>query len=757
MGKKDEEKRTAMADSKEAIAHVRQNEDGAWADPQTLRDHLEGTAERAEKFAAAFGSGSWGRALGLAHDTGKGRDEWQRYIRTGSGYDEEAGLATKRGKVEHSAPGAKLAEEVLGKGAGRILSYCIAGHHAGLPDWISDTGACLAARLQKTSADEIPQECRALLKSQALGAPPYAFDPKSLDMSLWIRMLFSCLVDADFLDTEAYMNGNNAKLRGRYLSIAELLPRLNAHIDALTSSASSGPLSTVNKARRTVLSDCRAASALHPGFFSLTVPTGGGKTLSSMAFALEHAVMYGKDRVIYVIPYTSIIEQNADVFRKALGAEQVVEHHSNLDDSNATIQATLASENWDAPVVVTTSVQFFESLFAAKTSRCRKLHNIVNSVVILDEAQLLPTEYLEPIISVMEILSERYGTTFVVCTATQPILEKQDDFPEFPGLPEGSVREIIKDVPSLYRDLKRVEVRVPQDLKAPTTWEALAGELAEEKSVLCVVSDRKSCRELHALMPTGTYHLSALMCAQHRSDHIKKIKEKLNAGESVRVISTQLVEAGVDVDFPVVYRALAGLDSIAQAAGRCNREGKMGDGRMGKVVVFVPPRNAPAGILRKARETASRMLDVGLTDPLDHSVFSPYFSELYWKSNSLDDKHIMDKLKPEPPDCSIRFRETADAFKIIDEKAQRTILVPYKAGEKDIAQLKSIGPTRELLRKLQRYSVNVYNNQFDALRDRGSLTEISPEIFALTCAVEYDKTIGLLVDETPRDPESYMG
>jgi CRISPR-associated endonuclease/helicase Cas3 len=504
----------------------------------------------------------------------------------------------------------------------------------------------------------------------------------------------------------------------------------------------------VNRVRQQVLAGCRAAAQLMPGFFTLTVPTGGGKTLSSMAFALEHAVKYGKGRVIYVIPYTSIIEQNADVFRAALGADQIVEHHSNLDEDDSTPKARLAAENWDAPIIVTTSVQFFESLFAAKTSRCRKLHNIANSVVVLDEAQLVPVEFLQPILAAMKLLVERYKISFVICTATQPAWEARDDFP---GLPAGSMREIVQDVPGLYRDLRRVAVE-PVDTKTPRTWEDLAGELSATDRVLCVVSDRKSCRELHRLMPEGTYHLSALMCAQHRSDLIAEIIEKLKGTGPIRVVSTQLVEAGVDIDFPVVYRALAGLDSIAQAAGRCNREGKLNvEGKLGKVVVFVPPRKAPAGILRKAAETASRMLEDGLSDPIDHASFAPYFSNLYWKANSLDTKGILKLLQPDDLDCGIQFRSAAEAFRIIDDRLQRTVLVPYRDGKKFIDQLKAIGPTRDLLRKLQRYAVNVYLNQFSELLNRGSLEEIVPEVFALRCDVEYDKQVGLLVDEMPDD------
>ncbi len=736
------------------IAHVKQNPDGSWAEPQGLDDHLRGTAEPAETFAEVFDSASWGRVAGMAHDTGKAPEKWQKYLRkkSGYGYDTEAHLENIPGKLPHAAPGAKLAEETFPGPVGRILSYCIAGHHAGLPDWIGST-ASLASQLQNATSDGITEEFRFFVRDHHPGNPPWLF-AEGLDLSLWIRMLFSCMTDADFLDTEKYMETERQEQRGGYLSMKELLVRFNEYMKGLIAEA---PDTEVNRVRQTVLSDCRAASVEKPGFFSLTVPTGGGKTLSSMAFALEHAVKYKKDRIIYVIPYTSIIEQNADVFRKAVGADQVVEHHSNLNEEDVTAKTRLAAENWDVPVIVTTSVQFFESLFAAKTSRCRKLHNICNSVVILDEAQLLPVDFLAPILRAMELLVEHYKVSFVICTATQPALEKQVDVPDFPGIAKGAIREIIQDVPSLYRKLKRVEVRIPEDLKTPQSWEDVAEELKEYESVLCVVSDRKSCRELFHLLPEETYHLSALMCAQHRSDIIAKITEDLKTGKPTRVISTQLVEAGVDLDFPVVYRAMAGLDSIAQAAGRCNREGKLNtQGKIGKVVVFIPPKKSPPGILRKATETAVGMLRKGFDDPLDQSVFPPYFSELYWKANNLDAKGIIALLTPEHDISDISFRSAAEVFSLIDDTNQRSILVPYGEGATLIDLLEKSGPERRLLRKLQRYMVNVYTYEFDDLLKRGSIKEIRPGIFSLICDVEYDKDTGLKTDTELFDPEKYI-
>jgi CRISPR-associated endonuclease/helicase Cas3 len=578
------------------------------------------------------------------------------------------------------------------------------------------------------------------------------FAKKSESLPLWLRMVYSCLVDADYLDTERFFKPQTAAQRQGGASLAALLDLLDKHLDDFPAD----PGTRVNQIRAEVLAACRAAAEHLPGIFSLTVPTGGGKTLSSMAFALKHAVRNDNRRIIYVIPYTSIIEQNAGVFREVFGQEEVLEHHSSLDPDETTERARLAAENWDAPIIVTTTVQFYESLFAASPGTCRKLHNIANSVVILDEAQLVPTEFLEPLLKTMQLLVEHYHVSFVICTATQPAFEKLKEFPAFPGLPEGSVREIIKDVDGLYKSLERVKIELPKDT-IPVEWQNLAGELSGLDQVLCIVSDRKSCRELYSLMPKGSYHLSALMCAEHRSNVIAKIKEALLRRETVRVISTQLVEAGVDIDFPVVYRAAAGLDSIAQAAGRCNREGRLG--KPGRVIVFNAPRNAPAGILRKAAGIARTLWSGGLENPIAAGVFRSYFSKLYWQANTLNKRNIISLLKPDPPHWGIQFREAAGLFRIIDDKDQRSILVPYKDGEQLIKLLeKNRVPERNLLRKLQRYTINIYSNQFSELQRRGSLKEVLPDlgIFALNNTVEYKEETGLLITEMPNDPEDFI-
>lgn len=742
------------------IAHVRKNTDGTWDEPQSLVRHLTETAELARGFTAKFDSGEWGLAAGLAHDVGKGRLVWQKYLRSksGYGYDSEAHLEQKPGKIPHAIHGARLVEELFGKGIGRILAYCIAGHHAGLPDWSPAEGAGQSSLQYQVSQVRDLQSVDLRMTELVKPAQPVRFpwvfhNGPDLDIALWIRMMYSSLVDADFLNTEKYMDPAKYESRGDYCSITELLTRLRKYLSDFDQKADA---TAVNQIRNEIRRRCIEMAAEKQGVFSLSVPTGGGKTLSSLAFALEHARKYKLDRVIYVIPYTSIIEQNADVFRAALGDDQVVEHHSSLDEDDFTPQARLAAENWDAPVIVTTSVQFFESLFATKSSRCRKLHNITNSVVVLDEAQLVPVEYLKPILETMQLLVDHYHVTFVISTATQPAFgEREIDGKLFKGL--RNVKEIMGDreqVRKLYDSLKRVQVQLPKDLHSISSWEEIAGELKKYEQVLCVVSDRKSCRELHRLMPEGTFHLSALMCGQHRSEIITRIKQKLKSEEPVRVVSTQLVEAGVDFDFPVVYRALAGLDSIAQAAGRCNREGKLPG--LGKVIVFNAPKKAPIGILRKAAETTGKIFSTHPEEPLEYELFEKYFTELYWKANSLDAKDIISLLKPDQQECGIYFRTAAEKFRMIDDSRQKTIIVRYGKSGELIDLLKSQGPERQLMRKLQRYTVNISTKEFEQMRQCGVVEEVQPNIFALASELNYSKDTGLLVDETLYDPEQLI-
>ncbi len=730
-----------------AIAHVRRDEASENWIEHPLVEHLESVASLGGTFAQPFSSARWAELAGRWHDLGKFNPEFQNYIRRESGYErEQAHLEGGPGRVDHSTAGAIHAVKTLGL-PGRILAYLIAGHHAGLPDWErleEGTGSALRERLQrkdlleKALMAEIPPE---LLQAEM---PPLDIPGRRAGFALWVRMLFSCLVDADFLDTEAFMDDERAGLRGGYPDLESLRARFDRHMDSLMEAA---PDSPVNRLRGDILRQCRERAADAPGFFSLTVPTGGGKTLSGMAFALDHAIRHGKRRIVHVIPYTSIIEQTADIFRGIFG-EAVIEHHSSLDPDRETARSRLATENWDAPVIVTTSVQFFESLFAARTSRCRKLHNLVNSVVVLDEAQLLPPAFLQPILDALNLLVEHYGVTVVLSTATQPALEtRRDSFGKTRLRGLDKVREIINDPDALYAALERVRVRLPDDLNTGRDWPAIADEIARHDSVLAIVNTRRQARELHALLPPDTIHLSALMCGQHRSDVIADIKRRLADGEPVRVVSTQLVEAGVDLDFPVVYRALAGLDSIAQAAGRCNREGRL---ERGEVVVFVPPEPAPPGVMRRAAAKTVSVLATNGGDPLARGNFSHFF-RLFYDEAELDEKEIGRLLTP-GDGLEVQFRTAARRFRIIDETGQ-AVLVRYYRDEDDreidllLNTLRTEGPSRWLMRKLQRYSVNASDWHFRQLQDDCQIEEIHPGIWAqMEGTTIYDPVLGLALE-----------
>ncbi len=737
--------------SREFLARVASSdEEGQW-EKQLLKDHLKAVSDLSGDFAAAFGSKDWASLAGLWHDLGKFSNDFQKYIRSKNGYDTEAHIENAPGRVNHSSAGALHAIKQLGV-RGRILAYCIAGHHSGLADWYPSDRQGLGSLQQRLGEGKyLDQVLCNNPPDEILSCQRPESKPPGTIPHLWIRLLFSCLVDADRLDAEAFMYPEKTALREEFPSMDELVEIFNNYMDKNFSNLPDTP---VNKVRSCVLSQCLARASDSPGLFSLTVPTGGGKTLSSMAFALKHALKYGKRRIIYVIPYTSILEQTAKEFRNIF-KDSVIEHHSNLESDKETSKSQLACENWDAPVIVTTNVQFFESLFSAHASQTRKLHNIVNSVVVLDEAQLVQPGFLKPILSVIEELSRHYGVTFVFCTATQPAWEKRQGFDwKFNGL--TNIREIIESPQSIYQQLKRVGIELPPDLNATQDWDHIARELCKYESVLCIVNTRKDCRTLYQLMPGGTYHLSALMCADHRSALIQEIKEKLKNKEPIRVISTQLVEAGVDLDFPVVYRAMAGLDSIAQAAGRCNREGKLPNDALGKVVVFVPPKAPPSGLLRRATSTSKQLLTGNHSDPLNPEIQKRYFEQLYWKEGDLDEKNILGDLEPEY-NLEIQFRTASTNFKLIDDDYYVSVIVWYGQGEKLIEQLKNYGPERHRMRGLQRYIVNIPKPLHASLLKRGDLEELHPGIYVQTHSALYHEKTGFVGGEDNlQDPASYI-
>jgi CRISPR-associated endonuclease/helicase Cas3 len=721
----------------ELLAHIEPDTaDGAWR-KQSLDEHLQGTAQLAADFARPFGGADWAFLAGLWHDIGKAQPAWQRYIRSVTGF-EPGGPA--RGP-HHAIVGAMHAVTSLG-GRGRILAYVIAGHHAGLADWSSADGgeAALSVQLERRELLEAALMSGALT-TDLLGSPgPKSGMPAGTEEALhvFVRMLFSCLVDADSIDTERFSKPEKSSRRDAWPTLTEIEARLS---DAVTDLPHDG---AVNQVRWQVRDEVMAHATERPGFFSLTVPTGGGKTLTSLSFALAHARANGLRRVIYAIPYLSIIEQTADAFRDRVGKDAVLEHHSNLDPDSTDERGLLAAENWDAPLVVTTTVQLFESLFAAKRSRSRKVHNIAGSVIVLDEAQMLPPDYLEPILSLLRVLVAGYGVSVVLCTATQPALASAErSGRKFKGL--DGVRELVRDPGHLFTQLDRVSVEWPRDMRAGSSWEDMAAKLLNESQVLCVVNTRADARALSALVP-DSLHLSASMCAEHRAKKLADIKRQLKAGVEVRVVSTQLIEAGVDIDFPVVFRALAGLDSIAQSAGRCNREGKAGKGR---VVVFVPPRPSPKGQLLQG-EQATRGLIAASQDGsmlLRPEDFRRYFDLLYGTLPTLDRAGIMPLLTAGARDAEMGLRTAAEKFQMIDDAGTTAVLAPYGRGAELIRRLERLGqPDRLLLRRLQRYSVVLHEREFKSLLAVGGAREIVPGIYAVE-PDRYDVRLGVVVGE----------
>lgn len=707
------------------IGHIKRKDDGSF-ETQDLVDHLTGTAQIAKKFAAEFGNEEWGNLLGLWHDLGKYSDEFQEYIKKNSGFEEGERL----GKTDHTSAAAILAKELYPT-LWPPIAYCIAGHHAGLHNWLPEPGVSgdLSDRLKKQEfldkiRTKIPKELFEKINlNPPIGKP---IDPKQ--MHLWIRMLFSCLVDADYLDTERFMNPESFARRGKYDSLSELKSRFDIFIGEMVKNA---PSTSVNSIRSRILEDCIKSGELSSGFFSITVPTGGGKTLSSMAWALVHALKYNKTRIIFAIPYTSIITQTALIYRSIFGDDNVIEHHSNIDENTNTQERKLATENWDAPIVVTTNVQLFESLFANKTSRCRKLHNLVNSIIILDEAQMLPPEFLNPILTILKGLVENYSVSVMFSTATQPALTDKiggkGQF-AFEGIGADSVREVVQNVDELAFNLKRVAIQLPQNTNEIIDWSDIADELRQYEQVLCIVNTRNQCHELHELMPEGTLHLSRLMCTAHIMDVIDEIKLRLKEKKPVRVVSTQLIEAGVDIDFPVVYRAIAGLDSIAQCAGRCNREGKLNnENRLGIMKVFVPSKGTPIGLMRKGADTFKEMLsnrsdrENSLLEP---KAFQEYFRLFYSKIDNFDKADIGDSLWKDAQSMKFQFATATRNFRLIDDKNAQIILVEYKDGSSLINQMKRIGPEPWLMRKLQRYTVSVNERDFEEIRKAGLIVEL---------------------------------
>lgn len=698
------------------VAHI--NEQGE----QTLKKHLEGTAELAKEFAEKFGKGDWGYCSGMLHDIGKYSLEFQKRIKENGNQ-----------RVDHSTAGAQVCMDKGGLYG--FLGYCIAGHHAGLPDTgVPDHSgdSTLMGRKKKKIPDyhAYKQE----IEIPKIVTEP--FDPKKVksrdfSLSVFIRMLYSCLVDADYLDTEAFMShGNIVRDSGESPEI--LLKKLD---DYVSDWLKNKDLDTIYGRRTEILRHCLEAGEKEKGLFRLTVPTGGGKTIASLGFALRHAVKHQMDRIIYVIPYTSIIEQNAAVFREILGDRNVLENHCNVnyDDSEEWIPMKLATENWDKPVVVTTNVQFFESLFGNRSSSCRKLHNIANSVVIFDEAQMLPCDYLKPCTAMIEELICNYGISAVLCTATQPSL---DSF--FQGM---TITELCPRMEEQFTFFKRTEF-VPI---GSISEKELADRLNKEEQALCIINTRKRAQSLYEkLEGAGTYHLSTCMYPEHRKRILEEIRARLKTGKRCIVVSTSLVEAGVDLDFRTVYRQLAGVDSMIQAAGRCNREGKHSSEESKAVIFQFEGREFIPG--QKQQMDAAKNLILDGEDISDLKNISRYFETLYsWRREGLDKKKIMEEFKS----GYYNFATVGKEFKLIEQNTV-TILIPKEEKAIQILhQLKNKGYTKTEMRKAGQYCIQVYEQEFKKMYDAGMIYRISEDIqdfYELKEVDRYTEELGLKLD-----------
>ena len=702
------------------IAHKR--EDG---EEQTIIEHLNNTAEMCSEFAKCIDLPEYGALVGKLHDIGKYSNEFQKRING-------ATIA-----VDHSTAGAKEAfnHKLL------TASLCIAGHHGGLPDvgamTSSESDPTLIGRIKKNVNDysvwKTEQNDSELQKLKE----PSAKD--NTERFFRVHMMFSALVDADFLDTERFMsNGEVNRLKGD--SLETLLDRLQNHI-----SKWGNPQSKLNKLRTQMLYECiDSGKNDNDKLFTLTVPTGGGKTISSLAFALNYAVKHKKKRVIYVIPYTSIIEQNAEVFRNVLGKGNVIEHHSNIEFNKSyeetRVQEMLACENWDAPVIVTTAVQFFESLFSNKTSKNRKLHNIAESVVIFDEAQMLPVDYLYPCVTAMWQLVNSCKTTVVLCTATQPSLESFFKASSKSNMP-FRIKEICPTATKVTDDFLRAKFLYDGKLED----DELALKINENKQVLCIVNKKSHAKNLYSLIGSSdeNFHLSTYMYPVHRKNVIAEIKKRLNNNENCRVISTSLIEAGVDIDFPTVYRAISGIDSILQAGGRCNRENKRS---VDESIVHIFDTEQ---IGRYQQMNTSVARDV--INKYRDKIYLPeavkmYFDNLYYYRNADKSMSAFDRNGIIKSIEAFEFKTVSENFKIIDNNT-KTLYIPTPDNKAEIEALRKGNYSRELFRKLQQYSLNLYNYDFEKLNDISAVEVVDGTFYILANPDYYDNKTGLIIPE----------
>ena len=704
------------------ISHIRLSDKAV----QTNDEHQRGVACLASSFASEFGMADVGHLLGLLHDKGKEQAAWQKYIQGVTGYNPK--YANTKNGPNHAYIGAHIAQ-ILYPQLSPLIAQPIAGHHRGLYDYCE--------YIEETKKG-IPKEV--LIPESQSCAMPRLHNLKSYDLHHLVRILFSCLVDADSLDTEEFMNPEQASLRGVHTTMEELLCKLEEYLSQLKEKSED---TEVNRIRNYVQEQCIKESQGKMGFYSLTVPTGGGKTLASVLWALHHAVRNHLNRVIIAIPYTSIIVQTAATLKAIFGEENVLEHHSNVNTDNIKNREQrermqLATENWDYPIIVTTNVQLFESLFSNKRSDCRKLHNVVKSVLILDEVQTLPMDFYKPIVHTLDTLCRIFGVSVLFTTASLPVLtgriEGSNPIVGFEAL--ASVHEIIPAEAKLHDKLRRVELKIDE---TPKSYDEIATELAKHQRVLCIVNTRRDAKELYERLPKEgiCLHLSRMMCPTHVATTIQQIKRVLREKNDcpIRVISTQLVEAGVDIDFPVVYRQQAGLDSILQAAGRCNREGIQ---TISTTYVFSLGKEHPLPTGFISQTNNARLNMVGQYDWFAPETMVVYFKQLHCRINNFDKRQMQELLYK--PACE--FEKAANLFHLIDDQT-KPVLVNWHDSMNLYQRLLSEGPSYQLMRQMAQYSVNIRKHDFDKLKSIGAIEEPFENIYVITNPAFYKDDTGL--------------
>jgi CRISPR-associated endonuclease/helicase Cas3 len=797
-------------DSNNFVAHRRLFDQTS----QTVREHLEDVSLISRCLADKVGAADVGELLGLLHDLGKYSKQFQAYIQSATGMldpdldDEYVDATALRGRIDHSTAGAQWIWENFrrygpqGELVGQMLALCLASHHSGLVDCLKPDGQNgFAGRMRKDVEKTHLRECLEVADREVFNALEILASPslvqkcaqqiiklidprgnpsevvKHFNIGLWSRFLFSCLIDADRINSADFENPGNVTARSKRR--VDWLVAVDRLEDKLANLQVKHEIDTI---RRSVSDQCKARASEPQGIYTLTVPTGGGKTYSSIRFALHHAQKHKLDRIIYIIPYTSIIEQNAQAIRDLLEVEGdqfpwILEHHSNLEPERQTWRDKLIAENWDAPIVFTTMVQFLDTLFSGGTRGARRMHQLAKSVLIFDEVQTLPIKCVHLFCNAINFLVSHAGTTALLCTATQPLLDKLKS-PDKGQLTIPKENELVEDVAGLFDQLKRVSVSNKVRLNDGWTEAELAelaiAEYAQKGSCLVIVNTKKWAQQLHEACKDkvdqgSLFHLSTSLCPAHRKKILKRVRQRLDDELPVLCISTQLIEAGVDVDFASVIRFLAGLDSIAQAAGRCNRNGKHQQG----IVHIVNPLEEKIDLLEDIKEGRDKSLRIlsekGDADLLDPEVMKLYFSYYFYSRadqmdypvtarqagrqdsllSLLSDNHL-NIARTQPLQLRQSFGTAGKIFQAIDAPTQ-AVIVPFEEGNEIITGLcAAFEPAKayQLLKRAQKYSVNVFPNIMEKLKKAQAVRPVQQgeEIYYLDERY-YSRDFGLSTEE----------